>query len=186
MFEFIGNLVDTIVNAITGGGDDDPDPDDPCNATECVEARIELEAARKAFVSLCIWAKILGQIVSIASLIASTPLGILLLLAFLVILLSIAGLGFLAALILAFFAIYGLSWLIFLAFFSVYTRAVVTLAERRIGLETAIQQAELNCPQQCHDDMDLSSAECELPNVTPPPPPGSTPAPPPDQPPPGG
>ena len=164
MFEFLGNIVQAVVNVITGGADAViPDPNDPCNAPACVAATDRLDSERKGFNQVCMYIKILNGILLFAAIFTAVPFWVIGVLVLVSMGLSVLG-GFgqiIALLIWAFIAAWAIAWFVTFIISMILPYAGLALAERAAAVLAAIVEVRLACPAECQGD--LSPPECSLP-----------------------
>ena len=151
MFDLIRAVVEVIVDIVTGGGTstEQPDPSDPCNATECVDAKERLAAERGALNTICIYLKTLQIIWDIATAITATPIWVIVFLIILAVLSPLIGF-----LVFVFLAAYAFSWiLVILVLPRIIAEAAIAWAEQAEVVNESINAVIANCPDHCRGDI---------------------------------
>jgi small-conductance mechanosensitive channel len=136
-----------------------PDPSDPCNAGDCIDAKKRLTGERSSFVRICLRAQALKAILDFLSIITATPIWVI------VVLIAMAiffGLFFppIAILIWAAIAGWALAFYFKVVLNRVFGKVIEALKVQQTRVEEAILTVMRNCPEPCRED--VSMPECEL------------------------
>lgn len=155
-----------ILNAVLdflglGNAPEPPDPNDPCNAPECIAAKQQLDAERRGYDSICRYLNIITVVTNILAVVVATPIWVLIVLLIIAVIFS----GPIAVIIYGFLAIYVLSWVLLTMVIPQLTAAIgQALAEQQMVVAEAIRRVVENCPADCQGD--ISQPVCELPPPT--------------------
>jgi len=133
------------------------DPMDPCNAPACVNAKAALDAARARFRTICSGLQAVQATENMLQGLLFAPLAAIIALAAIVLLLTVVGLGYIAALLVG---IWILAWVLSFVLGLVATLLVQALNDQNSTVAHALQDVIKNCPEQCQGD--LSFPTCRL------------------------
>jgi hypothetical protein len=152
MWDWITDTFETVVDFVTGGGNDDDDPD-PCDVGNCLDAQATLATARNDVRRACYFVKLTLVPIRAAIWALSRTLWEYILAAIIAVLLGPVGL------IIAGFIIIGtlVTLRVGLPILAAFGRA---LGEAMQAEATAIAEVAAECPEDCQGNLDPS--ECDL------------------------
>ena len=133
-----------------------PDPDDPCNARPCTDAKSRLNDARQRFNSICFGLRTLTAVLNLLRSILSTPIWVIIAMALIA---AIVG-GLIAVIIWALIALHGISWVLALVLARMIDSLSKDLVNARADFQAALVEVFLRCPEHCRGD--VSFPECRI------------------------
>ena len=133
------------------------DPTDPCNAPACVNAKAALNAARAKFRTICEGLRAVKAVENMLQGLLFAPLSAIIALIAIVLLLTVVGLGYIAALLVG---IWVLAFVLSFVLAAVEGMLVQALNEQISTVSHALQDVQSKCPERCQGD--LSFPTCQL------------------------
>ncbi|TCV82745.1 hypothetical protein [Sulfurirhabdus autotrophica] len=134
----------------------DPPPD-PCQTPECVNAKAKLAGARGRFKSNCDGLRMVTALLKLLKQILATPIWVIVVLAIIAAIIS----GPIAVIIWSLIALYGITWVLFLALGNMAVAISISLNQARIDVIDALKDVVANCPDQCRGDMSIPNCNLE-------------------------
>lgn len=153
MFEWLSDTVNTVVEFLTGGSEDNQEPN-LCDVGECLVALNALENARGDVERACLWLKLVMVPFRIALFIISRSL-VEYVIAIVILILIFGFLGIVIAVL-----IFGIALLFIRAWIPVINATGNNLAIAFEAEINATQQVQAECPPECQGNLD--SSQCDL------------------------
>ena len=153
-------IINFLRNLLGLGGTVTPapvDPTDPCNAPACVNAKAALNAARARFRTICSGLQAVKAVEKMLQGLLFAPLSAIIALIAIILLLTIVGLGYFAALLVG---IWILAFVLSFVLARVELVLVQALNEQISTVSHALQDVLAKCPERCQGD--LSFPTCQL------------------------
>jgi hypothetical protein len=152
-------IINFLRNLLGLGGTAAPtpvDPTDPCNAPACVNAKATLNAARARFRTICSGLQAVKATENMLQGLLFAPLSAIIALIAIVLLLTVVGLGYIAALLVG---VWIFAWVLSFVLGLVATMLVQALNEQISTVSHALQDVISKCPEQCRGDLSFPTCQ---------------------------
>ncbi len=132
-----------------------PNPDDPCNAPACVDAKARFAGARDRFTKSCDTLRLLDTVAAALRRILATPILVVIAVAIVAWLLGGPIFGTIAVVLGGFVVIYGVSWMLVFVIAKMAQAVTSILIEARTEMTTELQNILTSCPGTCRGDLSI-------------------------------